>query len=82
MIFSINILSVSVMTGLSGPDQVFFQLDKPGSMHPYTEPFTLKGECANGTGLEYIKKSWPEITRVKYLNLSAKTPAWVDLSLD
>jgi hypothetical protein len=70
MVLPMDILSVSIMTGLSGPDLIFFKIDKPGSMFPYTEPFTLKGECANRKGLDYIKTNFFEIDRVKYIYVS------------
>ncbi len=83
MKLELNIEKISLISGAtSGSDLMFIYLkDKIEGIYPFKNNLALKVELANNMGLEYIKKNFPEISKIEYLNLKGKNPQWKNLNL-
>ncbi len=55
---AVNVVEVTVVTGLSGTDEVVLTLDFVEGIHPYTSPAKAKILVAKGLGEEYALKNF------------------------
>jgi hypothetical protein len=78
----IEITEVKIMTGNSGPDIIWFNLNKPSGCWPYEENgLQLKAECANGKGKEYVTKNFPNLKSILFLDLKNDIKKWEIIKL-
>jgi len=55
-----KITKITIVLG-SGPDTLLMETDLPQSMWPHDGNFGIKGECAAGSGISYVKEHFPGI---------------------